>query len=243
MEITYLLNSGFMIKDKDTLMLFDDFDDPSLTVDKVIGEENFKYLYIFVSHAHFDHFGTHIRAYAPQTTKYIFSYDLKRTRRVKLFPAEKIAFMRKYSNFESEGIKVTTFDSTDVGVSFLVELKGGKKIFHAGDFNWWHWDEDSPENRQLAERVFVKQMKRLEGLQADIAFFPVDGRLGGSQEKGVTEFIKQTEVKTLVAMHRVGFPAWIPSRNFLKEAGKIPYWSPTYSGEFRKFEKNKFIEV
>lgn len=241
MEITYLLNSGFMIKDKDILMLFDDFDDPSLTADKVIGEENFKYLYIFVSHAHFDHFGTHIRAYAPQTTKYIFSYDIKRTRRVKLFPAEKIAFMRRYSEWEGEGIKVTTFDSTDVGVSFLVELKSGKKIFHAGDFNWWHWDEDSPENRQLAERVFVKQMKRLEGLKADIAFFPVDGRLGGSQEKGVTEFIKQTEVKTLVAMHRQGFPAWIPSRNFLKEAGKIPYWSPTYSGEFKKLEKNKFI--
>ena len=87
MEITYLLNSGFMIKDKDILMLFDDFDDPSMTADKVIGEGNFKQLYIFVSHAHFDHFGTHIRAYAPQVTKYIFSYDLKRTRRVKLFPA------------------------------------------------------------------------------------------------------------------------------------------------------------
>ena len=243
MEITYLLNSGFMVKEKDILMLFDDFDDPSFTVDRVVDEGNFKQLYIFVSHAHFDHFGTHIRAYAPQTTRYIFSHDIKRTRRVKLFPANEITFMRKYNEWEGEGIKVTTFDSTDVGVSFLVELKSGKKIFHAGDFNWWHWDEDSPDNRQLAERVFVKQMKRLQGLQADVAFFPVDGRLRGSQEKGVTEFVKQTEVKTLVAMHRVGFPAWIPSRNFLKEARKIPYWSPTYSGEFRKLEKNKFIEV
>ena len=242
MEITYLLNSGFMIKDKDILMLFDDFDDPSLTADKVVGEGNFKRLYIFVSHAHFDHFGTHIRAYAGQNTKYIFSNDLKRTRRVKLFPAADITFIRKYSEWTDEEIKVTTFDSTDVGVSFLVELSSGKKIFHAGDFNWWHWDEDSPENRQLAERVFFKQMKRLKGLTADIAFFPVDGRLGGSQEKGVTEFMKQTEIKTLVAMHRVGFPAWIPSRNFAKEAGQVPFWCPTYSGEFRKLEKNKFVE-
>ncbi len=242
MEITYLLNSGFMIKDKDILMLFDDFDDPSLTVDKVVGEGDFKYLYIFVSHAHFDHFGTHIRAYAEQTTRYIFSNDLKRTRRVKLFPSTDITFMRKYSEWEGKGIKVWTYDSTDVGVSFLVELKSGKRIFHAGDFNWWHWDEDSPENRQIAKRIFFKQMKRLKGLEADVAFFPVDGRLGGSQEKGVTEFIKQTEVKALVAMHRPGFPAWIPSRNFLIEAGKIPYWSPTYSGEFRKLEKNKFSE-
>ena len=242
MEITYLLNSGFMIKEKDTLMLFDDFDDPSMTVDKVVGEGNFKHLYIFVSHAHFDHFGTHIRAYAEQTTRYIFSQDLKRTRRVKLFPSTDITFMRKYSEWDGEGIKVWTYDSTDVGVSFLVELKSGKRIFHAGDFNWWHWEEDSQENRQLAERIFFKQMKRLKGLEADVAFFPVDGRLGSSQEKGVTEFIKQTEVKTLVAMHRPGFPAWIPSRNFLHEARKLPYWSPTYSGEFRKLEKNKFIE-
>ena len=50
MEITYLLNSGFMIKDKDILMLFDDFDDPSLTADKVVGEGNFKRLYIFVKY-------------------------------------------------------------------------------------------------------------------------------------------------------------------------------------------------
>ena len=242
MEITYLLNSGFMIKDKKNLILFDDFDDPSLTVDKVVSEENFGNLYIFVSHAHFDHFGTHIRAYAPQTTQYIFSNDIKRTRRVKLFPSNQITFMKKYSEWKDDNIKVKTFDSTDVGVSFLVETDSGKKIFHAGDFNWWHWEEDSPENRRLAERLFVKQMKRLEGLEADIAFFPVDGRLGSSQEKGVTEFVKQTNVKTLVAMHRVGFPAWIPSRNFLKEARKIPYWSPTYSGEFKTLSKNKFVE-
>ena len=85
-------------------------------------------------------------------------------------------------------------------------------------------------------------MKFLKDLEANIAFFPVDGRLGSSQEKGVTEFVKQTNVKTLVAMHRVGFPAWIPSRNFLKEARKIPYWSPTYSGEFKTLSKNKFVE-
>ena len=242
MEITYLLNSGFMIRDKNILMLFDDFDDPSMTVDRAVGKEDFKYLYIFVSHAHFDHFGTHIRAYAPQTTRYIFSNDLRRTKRVKLFPADNITFMKKYNEWEGEGIKVWTYDSTDVGVSFLVETETGTRIFHAGDFNWWHWEEDSPENRQLAERVFVKQMKRLKDLKADIAFFPVDGRLQSSQEKGVTEFMKQTDIKTLVAMHRVGFPAWIPSRNFFREVGKIPYWSPTYSGEKCTFKNNNFIK-
>ncbi len=129
-----------------------------------------------------------------------------------------------------------------MGVSFLVELENGTRIFHAGDFNWWHWEEDSEENKNTADRLFKKQMKRLQGLDADVAFFPVDGRLGNTQEKGVTEFVKQTEVKTLVAMHRVAYPAWIPSRKFLTEARDLPVWSPTISGEKIKLVDNNFIK-
>ena len=241
MEITYLLNSGFMIKDGRILMLFDDFDDPSKIVDRVVGKGDFEKLYIFVSHAHFDHFGTHIRAYAPQTSRYIFSSDLKRTKRVKMFPNENITFIKKYSEFEADGIKVRTYDSTDVGVSFSVETEKGSKIFHAGDFNWWDWIEDTEENRFLALKAFTKQMKKLKDLQADVAFFPVDDRLGESQEKGITEFAKMTDVKSLVAMHRVGAQAWTPSRNFLTEVQReIPVWSPVKPGERKIFEDGVF---
>lgn len=242
MEITYLLNSGFMVKDGNILMLFDDFDDPSQSADLEIDKGDFEQLYIFASHAHFDHFGTHIRAYAPKVSRYIFSSDIKRTKRVKMFPASEITFMRKYGEWNDDFIKVATYDSTDVGVSFLVELPSGKKIFHAGDFNWWHWEEDTIANQFVADRLFKKQMKRLENLEADIVFFPVDGRLGNNQEMGVTEFIKQTKVKTLIAMHRVGYPEWIPSKNFLTEAGKLKIWSPTTSGEKIKFVRNKFVK-
>ena len=241
MEITYLLNSGFMVRDENILMLFDDFDDPAQAADRAIDKEDFEHLYIFASHAHFDHFGTHIRAYASKVSRYIFSNDIKRTKRVKMFPASEITFMRKYGEWEGEKIKVTTFDSTDVGVSFLVELESGRKIFHAGDFNWWHWEEDTLANQFVADRLFKKQMKRLENLDADVAFFPVDGRLGNTQEMGVTEFVKQTNVKTLIAMHRVGYPAWTPSEKFLTDARELPIWSPTISGEHVKFWDNNFI--
>ena len=241
MEITYLLNSGFMVKDKNILMLFDDFDDPSQAADRAVDGGDFEKLYIFATHAHFDHFGTHIRAYAPKVSRYIFSNDIKRTKRVKMFPASEITFMKKYSEWENDDLRVTSFDSTDVGVSFLVEF-GGRKIFHAGDFNWWHWEEDTLANQLVANRLFKKQMKRLENLEADVAFFPVDGRLGNSQEMGVTEFVKQTNVKTLIAMHRVGFPKWEPSENFLTSARSLPIWSPTTSGEKIKFADNDFIK-
>lgn len=243
MEIVYLLNSGFMIKDEQTLIVFDDYDDPANVVDRAINRGDFEHLYIFASHAHFDHFDTHIRAYAKYVTRYIFSNDIKRTKRVKIFPADDITFMKKYSEWQGEGIKVWTYDSTDVGVSFLIETDSGKRIFHAGDFNLWYWETDKPENQTLAKKVFDKQLKRMKGLEVDVAFFPVDGRLGNSQEMGVTKFIKNTEAKSLIAMHRAGFPAWTPSYKFQLETTPLPIWSPVKSGEKRFLIDNKFREI
>ena len=231
MEITYLLNSGFLIRDDRTILIFDDFEDPAKVVDRIVDEGNFDNLYIFVSHAHFDHFGTHIRAYSRQTTRYIFSYDLKHTKRIKIFPQDNITLMRRYSEWQDDNIHVWTYDSTDVGVSFLVEMSSGKKIFHAGDFNWWNWEGDTLENRLMMEKIFKKQLKRMEGLEADAAFFPVDGRLGNSQEMGAKAFLEKTRAKFLIAMHRVGYPQWQPSADFFENRSAIPVWAPLKSGE------------
>ena len=231
MELIYLLNSGFLIRDDRTILVFDDFEDPAKVVDKVVDEGNFDNFYIFVSHAHFDHFGTHIRAYASQTTRYIFSHDLKRTKRIKIFPQDNITLMRRYSEWQDENIHVWTYDSTDIGVSFLVETKSGSRIFHAGDFNWWDWQGDTPENRAMMEKIFKKQLKRMEGLEANAAFFPIDGRLGTSQELGAKNFLEKTKVKFLIGMHRVGYPLWQPSANFFDKIEAIPIWAPVKSGE------------
>lgn len=240
MEITYLLNSGFMVRDGKILMVFDDYEDPARVVDKAVDAGDFEHLYIFVSHAHFDHFGTHIRAYARQVTRYIFSNDIKRTKRVKIFPADDITFIRRYNEWTGEGIHIWTYDSTDIGVSFLVETETGGRIFHAGDFNWWCWEGDTPENQELAQKIFEKQLKRMKGMDVDVAFFPVDGRLENTQECGVTEFVKRTDIKSLVAMHRVGYPAWIPSHKFLSETRALPIWSPTTPGERRVYIEGNF---
>ena len=218
MDIFYLLNSGFMVQDGKTLLVFDDYEDPAEIVNAAYDKGDFERLYIFVTHAHFDHFGTHIRAYAPKTTRYIFSSDVKRTKRVKIFPTSKITYMKRYTEWTDDFIKVRSYDSTDVGISFLVQTPSGKKIFHAGDFNWWHWADDTPENLELAEKVFNRQLKRLKDMDADVAFFPIDG----------------------VAMHRVDYPVWIPSQEFLSAAKNIPIWSPTKPGEHRSFDGERF---
>lgn len=242
MDINYLLNSGFMIRDGKTLLVFDDYEDPEGIVDAAYDKGDFDRLYIFVTHAHFDHFSTHIRAYAQNTTRYIFGNDIKHTKRVKIFPKEKIVYMKRYTEWTDGAIKVRAYDSTDVGISFWVETPSGSKIFHAGDFNWWHWEDDTPENIELAEKVFKRQMKRLDGMEADVAFFPIDGRLGSSQEMGAIEFALRTRLKSFVAMHRVDYPRWEPSQKFLLMARTPSIWSPTTPGEHRAFDGEKFLE-
>lgn len=242
MIINYLLNSGFLIRDGRTLLVFDDFEDPAGIVDAAYDKGDFDRLYIFATHAHFDHFSTHIRAYAPKTTRYIFSSDIRRTKRVKMFPTDKITYMKRYSQWQDDLIKVWTYDSTDVGISFLVQMPSGKRIYHAGDFNWWHWANETPEEIALADKMFKKQIKRMDGMEADVAFFPVDGRLGSSQELGAIDFVAHTKIKSFVAMHRVDYPRWEPSQGFLAVAKDIPTWSPLRPGEQRTFDAEKFLE-
>ena len=242
LEVSYLLNSGFMIRDGKILLVFDDFDDPAGIVDAAYDKGDFDKLYIFATHAHFDHFGTHIRAYARRTDNYIFGNDIKHTKRVKIFPKEKIVYMKRHMIWTDDVIKVRAYDSTDVGVSLWVSLPSGKKIFHAGDFNWWHWENDTPENITLADKAFKRQLKKLSGMEADVAFFPVDGRLGNWQEAGAIDFVSNTQIKSFVAMHRVDYPRWRPSEKFLSAAKNISTWSPTQPGERRVFDGKKFLE-
>ena len=78
-------------------------------------------------------------------------------------------------------------------------------------------------------------MKRLAGLSFDLAFFPVDGRLGPSMERGAKVFCAETYPQALVSMHSVGYPAWKPSEGFFAAGREIPVWSPTQAGQRHSF--------
>ena len=191
---------------------------------------------MFASHAHFDHFDPHILDYREAVTRYIFSYDIRRTVRGKRFPQEQVVYLQRYSTWEDEHIHVESFSSTDCGVCFRVTLKEtGRTLFHAGDFNWWDWSGDTDEHRQMAARAFQEQLGRLEGMQADVAFFPVDDRLEECRDKGARAFCAATDCGALVTMHSPNFPAWVPPQDFFGEKTPIPVWSPRTPGESRTF--------
>ena len=234
MEVTYLLNSGFLVRVDDVLLVFDAFDDPAGVLPQVLEHERYERLYFFASHAHFDHFNPNIAHFAAKVTRYLLSEDIRAHGGASLMPPEQTSWIGVYDSWQDDRIAVTSFSSTDEGTSFLVEVNG-KAIFHAGDFNWWDWTGDTRENRKLAENGFRKQMKRLAGRFFDLAFFPVDGRLGPSMERGAKVFCAETHPKALVTMHSVGYPAWQPSADFFEEGREIPVWSPQTAGEQHSF--------
>ena len=234
MDVIYLLNSGFLVRVGDVLLVFDDFNDPTGVIPRALKDGAYTKLYFFASHAHFDHFNPQIAAYSSQTTQYILSEDIRLNPGAARMPPDKTSWIGTYDSWKDDTIEVESFSSTDEGTSFLVKVNG-RQIFHAGDFNWWDWTGDTAENRKLAENGFRKQMKRLVGRSFDLAFFPVDGRLGSSMERGAKVFCAQTSPKVLVTMHSVGYPAWQPSEGFFAPGREIPVWSPRQPGERHRF--------
>ena len=219
-EMTYLLNSGFLVRVGRTLLVFDDFKDPAGAVDAAAAA------------ADFDHFDAHIQRYEAQADRYILSDDIRCMKDCSAFNPQKLTFLKPYASWQDDVLAVESFDSTDLGTSFCVTLKEeGTTIFHAGDFNWWDWTGEPAEQRKLAENAFRKQMKKLEGLEADVAFFPVDGRMGPSLDKGAKVFCAETEIRALVTMHSIGYPAWQPPADFFAPGREIPVWSPRKPGE------------
>jgi L-ascorbate metabolism protein UlaG (beta-lactamase superfamily) len=202
MKITYVFHSGFVIETLNATLIFDYYKDSE---DGFI-KKNLKSfpgkLYVFSSHWHPDHFNKEILEWKEQRPdiQYIFSKDILKK---KLAGKDDAVFIGKLDTWNDENVSVEAFGSTDVGVSFLIETEG-KKIFHAGDLNNWHWDEESTaEEVQAAERHFIKELKTLANRtkHVDLAMFPVDSRLGKNYMRGAQQFIETIKTDIFVPMH------------------------------------------
>ena len=120
MEVIYLLNSGFLVRSDDILLVFDAFDDPAGVLPKMLKEESYERLYFFVSHAHFDHFNPEIAKFASMATQYILSDDIRPYSGAGRIPSDRTSWMGTYDSWKDGRISVASFSSTDEGTSFLV---------------------------------------------------------------------------------------------------------------------------
>lgn len=194
MKVTYLGHSGFLVETEEGYLLFDYYKGELPQMDSS------KKLYIFVSHAHYDHYSREIFSLRGKASQvfFILSWDIP----VKDEDAgDDILFLRPGEERKvSDQCTVRTLRSNDEGVAFLVHF-GRRTIYHAGDLNWWHWEGEPEEYNTSMRRSYQSEINKLQGERIDAAFVPVDPRLGEQYCWGIDCFMKRTDTARVFPMH------------------------------------------
>lgn len=199
-DVTYYHHSGFSAAMDDVLLIFDYWqgEHGELPEDKRITPDflaRFREIVVFVSHEHPDHLDPVINEWHRDfPVTYVVSGDMPiGVRGKRMNPGDELTL--------SPRVKVKAFDSTDLGVSFLVDLCG-VKIFHAGDLNFWHWREESTlKEIEEADEAFRQAVAPIAQEKIDVAFFPVDPRQGRLFDAGANYFILSVNPRLLIPMH------------------------------------------
>lgn len=206
-KIHYLYHDGFAVETENYFLIFDYYIDTPKGDERniengVISKEDLegrKKVLVFSSHSHHDHFNPLILEWEKynKNIKYILSSDIFLENYNK---NHLIAYENRKLNVDGADIKV--FGSTDIGVSYYVEVDG-IAIFHAGDLNWWHWENDPMEEQADMELNFKSIINKLHNSvdNVDISFFPVDYRLDKFFYLGGNYFINKIKPNLFVPMH------------------------------------------
>lgn len=206
MKLTYIYHSCFALETDKLTIIFDYFKDSgelphSGAVHDYLLTRPGK-LYVLGSHSHYDHFNKEILQWKLRRPdiRYILSKDILDCKKAH---KEDAVFIDKGEIYKDDYLFVKAFGSTDAGISFLVEADG-KKIFHSGDLNNWHWNEEStPDEVCRAEDFYLRELETLAKYtsQLDVAMFPVDPRLGKDYMRGAEQFVNRIQIGIFVPMH------------------------------------------
>jgi len=197
--IWYLKHSGWAIKTKSAVLVFDCWDndpppDEKLLANGHIRPEALKDLpvYVFVSHEHADHFDPQIfewRKVIPNIT-YIFGFEPE--------AKEGIVSLAPRVQKKIGPLTVTTIKSNDAGVGFAVQVDG-LTIFHAGDHS--NNKVETADNEFFPEIDFLAQKR----IRPDIAFFLNMYGCGSTNpeafQKGIFYAVDKLKIKSVLPMH------------------------------------------
>ncbi|MFP4608117.1 MAG: MBL fold metallo-hydrolase [Candidatus Aenigmatarchaeota archaeon] len=207
-KITYLYHSCFSLEVDKKVFLYDY---PGSRIDKR-AEEGLKTqlrgkeLYVFISHAHGDHFSPDVVKFSSdaEKTHFILSSDVYTA----LFPKLNGDLLEANpdSTYSLDDMQIRTFESNDAGVAFLIRF-AGLKVYFGGDLAKWDWPEWSEKKREDHVRVFDEVVRSLEKEKIDIAFSNMDERL--PSWAGPIEFIERVKPTYFVPIHTFGSEEWI----------------------------------
>lgn len=211
-KVIYLHHSGFAVALKDFLLVFDHVREP--------GKGGFAFpsgllegrqLVFFVSHKHPDHFQLSSLAWAYSLSgnaRFFVGNDIKLNEKYlerKGVPTGILNHMSRMAGgavYESpeNGLKVEALRSTDQGVAFLVTAQG-RCIYHAGDLNFWYWEEEPKEWNDRMEREYKAEIDKIAGRFVDAAFVPLDPRLKSGYGYGMDYFLQKVDAGMIFPMH------------------------------------------
>jgi L-ascorbate metabolism protein UlaG (beta-lactamase superfamily) len=195
--IWYLGHSGWGVKTGNYFLIFDYYtegdlpDEPSLT-NGYINPSEIKGLnvYIFISHVHGDHYNPCIFDWKEEIghITYIFGFHPE--------DAPEYEFIGPRQKRKIDGMTISTIESNDSGVGYVVEVNG-LTFFHAGDHANQYRDFSGPF---CAEIDFISNLKG----KIDIAFLPIAGCGFDDQvavKKGVYYIFKTLTPRFMFPMH------------------------------------------
>lgn len=229
MKVTHLYHSGFYMELQRMAFLFDYYRGPLPKLNPAMP------LFVFASHVHADHFSFSIFTEgvfrAHPHVRYVLSKDIRRKYNRNFFlrmgvseeQYGRITFLKAEEEYRMGGecrtagerrtdagspcgeLSVRTLASTDAGVAFLVEAEG-KRIYHAGDLNWWSFAGAPYEEERRMERDYKREAAKLSGIALDVACLPLDARQGERFYLGFDWFMRHVEVRRAFPMHNWGEP-------------------------------------
>ncbi len=191
MVVTYIEHSGFSVELPECTLLFDYY------LGKLPEFPKVHPLIVFASHVHGDHFQKKIFQLREQYQEvyFVLSDDIP-----KKYDAPDVIWVSSDVKVTVAGCEITCLKSTDEGVAFLVKC-GEKTVYHAGDLNWWHWEEESATYNDEMKQNYQREVDKLEGRKIDAAFVPVDPRLEDAYFWGIDYFMRKTDTKVVFPMH------------------------------------------
>ena len=223
MNVTYIHHSSFLVETDRFYYLFDYEKGclPEMDVEKPI--------FVLSSHSHADHYNPEIFSLLTgsgmQHIQAILSEDIEVPVTIDTL---QVSPGREYALGPQQ--KLTTFQSTDLGVAFLMEDQN-QLIYHAGDLNDWVWEEESDSYNEQMTANYRKQIQLLSAKtnqqEIDVAFVVLDPRQEKDYDRGLCYFLETVPAKQVYPMHYWQAPAIIET--FLKE-------HPQYSPQIQRTE-------
>ena len=212
MQVIFIHHSCFLIEVDDKVLIFDYFGGDRVNgytfTGKIPSYAPDTKIYMFASHSHRDHFDMDILRWSGQypNIRYILSKDIRisphflEKHGIDPKVREQVQFVTAGKRYEVDDLVIETLASTDAGVAFYVTTNG-VSFFHAGDLNDWKMEGAGDLINGKQERACRHEIRKITDKPINLAFVPMDPRLGPYQSLGIDFFLKNTDAEFVFPMH------------------------------------------